>query len=239
MRHFFIDEEPKIGRHILLSEEDSHHLINVLRREPGEMVTVSYKGSVYQGIFIKESNELATIEITQSIDVETEREIILCQGVLKGQKIEEIFQHGTEVGINRFIPLQMKNSVSNLTKKYDRKRRRYNKILEEAAKQSKSPKIPKLENLMTVEELLMTIDKEDLLLVPYEHETQLFISEVDLSSYKKIYYIIGPEGGFDPIEIDLLEKAGAQFCSLGNRILRAETAAVATGFFLRSKLGGE
>jgi len=236
MRHFFIDEKATVGEIVHLSKEDSHHLTQVLRRSVGEKLTVSHQDRKYLGEFIGIRDQKACIRIEKELDAQlSTSKLVLCQGVVKGQKLEEIFKHATEVGVDHFIPLHMDRSVSDIRKKYHKRKDRYKKIIEEASKQCKRVNIPTLGDVVTIDEFLEN-KSEGQVIVPYESQESGSLTQIVDKSNKTIYYIIGPEGGFSPREAELLMDVNADFCTLGPRILRAETAAIAAGFCIKRLL---
>lgn len=236
MRHFFVDEKPKIKGTVLLSVEDSHHLTQVLRRGLGEKLTVSHDDKKYLGSYCGEEGQRVVVKIERELSSEASLpKLILCQGVVKGQKLEEIFQHGTEVGVDHFIPLHMDRTIADIRSKYHKRKPRYEKIIEEAAKQCRRTSIPSLGEIMTLEEVLAERPMGQLI-VPYEGQDSGELTKMLDKSSECIYYFIGPEGGFSPREIEALKEAGGKFCSLGPRILRAETAAIVAGFIIKTFL---
>ena len=125
-----------------------------------------------------------------------------------------------------FVPVNMKYCISKL--KDDKKIDRWQKIAEVAAKQSKRNIIPKVENLITMEQLKKEISEYDLVLIAYENERKTNIKEVikQNPNAERIGIIIGPEGGMSIEEVKNLEECGAKTVGLGKRILRTETAPI-------------
>ena len=125
-----------------------------------------------------------------------------------------------------FVPVNMKYCISKL--KDDKKIDRWQKIAEVAAKQSKRNIIPKVENLITMEQLKKEISEYDLVLIAYENERKTNIKEVikQNPNAERIGIVIGPEGGMSIEEVKNLEECGAKTVGLGKRILRTETAPI-------------
>ena len=125
-----------------------------------------------------------------------------------------------------FVPVNMKYCISKL--KDDKKIDRWQKIAEVAAKQSKRNIIPKVENLITMEQLKNEISEYDLVLIAYENERKTNIKEVikQNPNAERIGIVIGPEGGMSIEEVKKLEECGAKTVGLGKRILRTETAPI-------------
>ena len=112
----------------------------------------------------------------------------------------------------------------------DKKLERWQKIAEVAAKQSKRNSVPKVEHIVKLEDVLKKKDEYDLMLLAYENEENLYIKEalknIDKKNKYKIAIIIGPEGGLSPEEVEKVKKEDVKVVSLGDRILRTETAPI-------------
>ena len=139
----------------------------------------------------------------------------------------------------------MERCVSKINGKDAAKKiERWQKIAEVAAKQSGRDMIPNIENVMTIKQIAGLIDTLDMLIVPYERaEGYSFKDAVDEIKDKNIDNIsigivIGPEGGFEPSEIEILKDSGAKIVTLGKRILRTETVALAMSSVIMYELGG-
>jgi 16S rRNA (uracil1498-N3)-methyltransferase len=161
---------------------------------------------------------------------ELSAKITLFQGYPKGDKLETIVQKAVELGVFEVVPVTMKRCVVKLDdKKAAKKVERFNAISLSAAKQSKRGIIPKVRDVMSMQEACEYAGKMDCVLLPYENaegisHSRTLISE--LNRYENIGVFIGPEGGFEPSEVAMIEAVGGQTLSLGHRILRTETAAV-------------
>ena len=142
--------------------------------------------------------------------------------------MEYIIQKCVELGVHKIVPVNMKYCIAKI-KDEDKKNVRWNKISEVAAKQCKRNLIPKIEKSISFNQLLSEVKKYDLAIVAYENEDNVTIKDVLVKSKKpkNIAVIIGPEGGLSIDEIEDLSKSGSKIVSLGNRILRTETAPIA------------
>lgn len=236
MHRFFVNLNQISDTKIYISGEDFKHITKVLRLGKGETIEVC-NGQGLDYMVVLEAPLDGTIignitEITSSKGETGDMNITLFQGLPKGSKMEVIIQKAVELGVNRIVPFQSKRSVSQIKEKKDKKIERWQRIAYEAAKQSKRGIVPVIGELMEVEELLQELDSFDLLLLAYEDEKKHSLKEVltGLSQGQEdkhplnIGVMIGPEGGFDPQEVSLCQLAGVKSVSLGNRILRTETA---------------
>ena len=180
---------------------------------------------------IQKERVITTIVEKIQTKVESNVEINLYQGLPKAEKMELIIQKTTELGIYKIIPIDMIRCVVKLDEKDQKKKiERWQKIAETASKQSKRDIIPKIENKIKIKEVIEKIKEYDMFIVAYEEENNITLKQVlkDISNKNsyKIGILVGPEGGIDIKEIDLLRENGATIVSLGKRILRTETAPI-------------
>lgn len=236
MSKFFVKENQIFNNKIEIIDEDVNHIKNVLRLNVGEEIKICDQDNSKNYICeIKEiSSKKVECEILKEIENEAEGnvELHIIQGLPKADKMEIIIQKGTELGVTKFIPTNMKRCIVKLDRKDQAKKiDRWNKIAEVAAKQSGRDLIPKVTDLETIKTITSKITEYDLVLVAYEMEKETYIKEelLKLKSIKenyKIAVVIGPEGGLELEEVELLKSQGAKVISLGKRILRTETVAL-------------
>lgn len=233
MPKFFIKENQINNNKIHILGEDVNHIANVLRMKKEDEIQICNQETGEN--YITKINSFTKNEIECEIinkisnTVESNVDITLFQGVPKFDKMELIIQKNTEVGVKKIVPVLMQRTVVKLDEKTTAKKiERWQKIAEVAAKQSMRDIIPKVENITKLEEI--SKQDYDIILVAYENEEKNML-KTELEKIKgkekyKIAVIIGPEGGISEKEIELLEKIGAKFVSLGKRILRTETAGI-------------
>lgn len=239
MQHFFVDASQVSEKTIWIEGPDVNHMKNVLRMRIGEELTVSDgQGQEYLcqiQNFEEEQVQLRILE-TKVSDTELPSKIYLFQGLPKQEKMELIVQKCVELGIYAIVPVAMKRCVVKLdAKKGAKKVERWNGIAASAAKQSGRGIMPEVQQIRTYKEALEMADDLDVVLVPYECADGMAHTKELIQSIKpgqSVGIFIGPEGGFDPDEIELAKKKGGQIVTLGKRILRTETA----GFTLLSVL---
>lgn len=233
MNRFKISE---LGNDVFwLRDSERDHLAKVLRLKSGDLVLgFDNTGMEYTSVIEKIEDKSVTCRIlsTNHPDVEAHSSVYLVAGLSKGEKMEWVIQKGTELGMEGLIPLRTKRSVMHLegSKAKDRVVR-WQKIASEAAKQSHRVQEPKLFEVCDWRNLAEQLPPDTQWIIPYEEELtqRLAFALESLDPKSPIAILIGPEGGFDPTEVALAqEKLGAQSVSLGPRILRTETAALAT-----------
>ncbi len=230
MQRYFIKEDLTNKQNLILSANDFHHLKNVMRSKNGDEITcIDINGQVYFGMI--DDIDQGLIKIIKKLDENNELdvEVTLIYALPKGDKFELVLQKATELGVSRIVPLLTQRCVVKTDKtKFTKKITRYEKILKEAAQQSRRNKIPQIVNVIKLNEISEYLGTYNL--VAYEEKAKagehLVLKQCldKLKANDKITIIVGSEGGFDQKEIELMESMGISACSLGKRILRSETA---------------
>ena len=238
MYQFFVEEEQvqETENRIVITGSDVNHISNVLRMKTGEKIRISStKGCSYfcKIAELTMDEVIAKIEAVDETGTELSNNIYLFQGLPKSDKMELVIQKAVELGVYEVIPVSMKNCVVKLDeKKAQGKRKRWQAIAESAAKQSKRTMIPQIHEVLSFKEAVQTAQKLDIVLVPYENERGMDATRELLHGIQRgqsIGVFIGPEGGFAPEEIAMVaEQESMHKISLGRRILRTETAGLAT-----------
>lgn len=234
MQRYFIPSHQISEKQCFFTDQDAHHIVKVMRYQPGDQVV----GSDGLGrTFLVRLKEIEKDQVSGEIlhDLDEERElpirVTVAQGLPKGDKLEWVLQKGTELGAHHFIPFYSSRTIVKYDeKKATKKTERWKKIIKEAAEQSHRNKLPQIESIYSFEQLSNV--KADLKLVAYEKEAQginekptLLARELQkLQPNQSLLVVIGPEGGFDEQEMNTLEQKGFYRISLGSRILRTETA---------------
>ncbi|MBC8631186.1 16S rRNA (uracil(1498)-N(3))-methyltransferase [[Eubacterium] tenue] len=230
----------------IIEGEDVKHISKVLRCRVGEELEIcDNDNNEYICEITNIDKSQVNLNILKRVDIkrESDLKIKVYQGLPKGPKMEMILQKLTEVGVDEIILVQTKRTVVKVDdKKEDKKIERWERIIYEAAKQSKRGKIPKLRGVLSFKEALADMKENDFNIAPYENEKTKTIKQAIKGKYiNNIGIFVGPEGGFEDTEINAIEEIGGQSVSLGPRILRTETASlVASSIVLYelSDLGG-
>lgn len=231
MYKFFVEDNQINNDKIVINNEDYNHLVNVLRMKIGDVILITNKNS--KETYKCEIDEIKINEVKCNIlnkenkKVELEVKIDLYQGLPKADKMEYIIQKSVELGVNKIVPVNMKYCIAKI-KDEEKKNIRWNKISEVAAKQCKRNIIPKIDKSINMDTLYNEIKKYDLVIVAYENEENITLKTAlrESAKIKNIAVVVGPEGGFSLDEVDKLRENGAKIVSLGNRILRTETAPI-------------
>lgn len=235
MSLFIIKSEQKKDDIISIIGNDSFHLNTVLRKKDGDSIR-----------FLDDNNYCHTCEIISISNDKTISRVLdskkrektaihkidLIFPYLKGKKNDFIIQKGTELGVSNFIPYKFKNSVSKPN--FEQKKERYEKIIFSACKQSERATPPLVLNeLQEISDLKTKNNKADSKMIKillFVNEKKITIKDIlseiiDIGSH--ICIAIGPEGGIDKSEVEQFQKMGFSTASLGNNILRSETAVIA------------
>jgi 16S rRNA (uracil1498-N3)-methyltransferase len=211
--------------HIKVPPEKSRYLLSVLRCKKGDEVTViDGRGGAYASQIVSINKKDVFIDITAELSLNTElpAQLILCQGLLKGEKMDLVVQKATELGVSEIVPLVTERSIVKETRKVQR----WRTIAEEAAEQCGRAVIPAVR---PPQELSKVFDgnKMNGLLFWEKGGTGLSEAMASVDTGKAVHIFIGPEGGFTGDEVREAEEHGIVITTLGKRILRAETAAIA------------
>lgn len=226
MQQFFYDELLILSNSYPLNSDVNYQLKKVLRVNNGYKFRLVDSN---QDVFMCEYQD-GLAYVSEKLDEYNELEIDITAivALIKNDKFDFCVQKLTELGVNRIVPYIARRSVVK-PGKGNNKLDRIKKIAREASEQSHRNKIPEICDYATYKDLEKY--KSELNLLAYEKETKTIS---DLKKYKSITYIIGPEGGFEPGEVEDIISLGFDSISLGKRILRAETAAI----FLASVIAG-
>lgn len=243
MPKFFVKNEQIKENEITINGEDVNHIKKVLRAKIGDELQIcnSQNGENFLCDIQSLDNEKINCIIKQKLEISTESNIkvTIFQGLPKADKMEYIIQKSVELGVTDITPVEMKRCVVKFDEKDKvKKQARWQKISEVAAKQCGRDIIPEINSLINIKNLCNLIEKYDIVLVAYENEKETTLKEqllkikTDTINNKKqdeqvkIGIVIGPEGGLEPQDVELLKQNGAKVITLGKRILRTETVAL-------------
>ena len=226
MPRFFIDGTAD-GR-AYIAGADALHIAKALRMRPGEALTLcDGKGTDFDGVLETVTDRQVTVRISASRPSQAEPTlaVTLYQGLPKGDKMDWIIQKAVELGVTAVVPVATRRSVARLEGKADKKQERWQRIAAEAAGQCGRGMLPSVERPLSWSQALSRLSGEPAL-VFYEGGGRP-LRELVTPSTRRLSVFVGPEGGFDPEEIDAIRRQGVGVATLGPRILRCETAPLA------------
>ncbi|MGN0185169.1 MAG: 16S rRNA (uracil(1498)-N(3))-methyltransferase [Aristaeellaceae bacterium] len=232
MNSFYIEGRGEVGATVQLKPEDARHCAQVLRMERGEeFYAVGEGGGRFLAELCEVSKESCTALLREALsDNESGLRVTVYQGLPKADKLELVVQKLTELGAARLVPVKMERCVVKLNDKdAQKKQERLQKIAREAAKQCKRGGCLEVAASQSWKQLRDQMAAHDLLLVPWEDANNFGLKAAHeaFPEAKDVGIVIGPEGGMSEAEVRALEDLGAKQITLGPRILRTETAAIA------------
>lgn len=231
MQQYSIETATMVDETIQLNKEQAHHIAHVMRMKEGERIRIADANAhLYYASVVYEGNDVKAL-IQEGIADHTKNavQITLLQGMIKGEKWDYLLQKSAELGVDRLVPfVSSRCVVKSKEEKLDKKMQRWNKILQEGCEQCKRSTQVNLTQPQGFANLVHY--KSDLNLIAYEDADRCSERLVDvLKQYPNstsVSIVIGPEGGFSKEEVTSMVQAGFHRVSLGERILRAETAAL-------------
>jgi len=222
---FYTPELTDISKEIILSDTEFRHVKNTLRKKVGDSLHTTNGNGLLAECRIK---NLSPREIILQVEHINSKEksrphIALAFSLLK-QHNEFIIEKCTELGVYEFFPFFAKRNVKNSLSANQFER--LQKIAIAAIKQCDSAHLPEIHKPLNFNELLKKLSPEYMPILAWEEESRQNLHDVLHNAEKDICLIVGPEGGFEKNEVDIALQHSAQIVSLGNHILRAETAAI-------------
>ena len=225
MQRYFVKE--KINDKFILEQSDIHHIKNVMRNKNNDKIEVVYDKKTFicniDNINDCSLSIIEELEENNELDIEL---VVVCS-LVKEQKMDLILQKLTELGVSKIIPLKTERSIVKIDEKRESKKLiRWQAICKEASEQAKRNSVPIVTDIYSLKQLIN--EEADIKLLCSVNEKNNFINNY-LQNYEncaKMIVVIGPEGGFSDKEEEFLVSNGYDRVSLGNRVLRVETATI-------------
>jgi 16S rRNA (uracil1498-N3)-methyltransferase len=228
------------GELVSLPEKLAHQVRNVLHLAIGEqLVLLDNSGDELVSVIARSSRLEVEVEVLERRVGKREApvNIILCQGLLKSARFEWLLEKGTELGVSTFAPIICHRSTSGLDGAGSAKIQRWQRIIQEASEQCGRAGLPELLPIRSLTHALHDIPSDALAIMPWEEARNASLHDAlqtirphncqDIPTTMTVVLFIGPEGGLTAEEVSLAQEHGVQVVTLGQRILRAETAALA------------
>jgi len=215
-----------VGSTIELDGPEGKHAVQVRRMRTGEAIQLSDgKGLRARGSVVEVASSSLKLLVEEVIQEELpSRQITLVQALAKGDRDELAIQAATELGVTAVLPWQAGRSISRWDgPKKAKGQTRWQQIVSEAAKQSLRAFTPVVAQIVDTKELSSKVQEFDLVLVLDTTATEQ-LAEMTIPNSGKLAIVVGPEGGIDQAELDLLQNSGAKLVSLGANVLRTSTA---------------
>ena len=234
MQQYFLNKELNVDSTYELSKDDSNHIVRIMRKKINDKVYVVFNNEIKYICNIIDNNvDKVLITPYEQVDGSNELPIKITVAIppLKNDKIEYLIQKITELGVSNIVLFNSERNIAKIKKdKVDSKLNRWNKIIKEAAEQSKRNIIPDITYVDSLGDLIKFSENYDYKVVAYEKESvnedninlkKLLTSDLN---NKDVIAVFGSEGGLSEQEIDSLIDGKFDVIGLGKRILRAETA---------------
>lgn len=220
-----------------ISDNDqTYKIFKVLRlKESDELVLLDGSGITYNAQIISFFSRKVQCKLLsrRSVNTEPSLKITIAQSLLKGPKFDYALQKNTEIGVSGFIPVTCERTIirveeDGISRNIDKKIERYQKIVQDASEQSERGIVPRVENILSLQELCkLNLANYDLKLICLERSQNIgSIKEVlngIQDKVQKVLILIGSEGGFTEEEVKLASASGFTSVTLGKRIYRSET----------------
>jgi 16S rRNA (uracil1498-N3)-methyltransferase len=243
IQRFFLPQSYFSSGQVNLPEPVQHQLKSVLRMETGEQViALDPQGMEYRVELVPgpEGNFTGKILSRAMNRAEAHTRVTLCLPLTQREKFEWVLQKGTEAGVAAFQPLVTQRALVQDGSLLEKKRARWEAIIKEAAEQCGRGCLPELKETLSLKAALQSLpETHDRSLAAWVDERQIGLEDA-LAGFAPggtLALFIGPEGGFDPAEIDAMREVGVQPFSLGARVLRMETAAILAPALILYQLG--
>ena len=225
---------------ICISESERHHLLNVLRLRTGDRIEI-FDGVGNRYVASLSSTRTSPLQakiLQHQFQPHTPPYITLFQALPKFDKMDLIVQKTTEIGVNEIAPMICQRSVPKSVVPQKRISR-WQRIANEAAKQCKRPHFAHVLAPHGLEKCLGRVIDWDLLILLWEGEKRQKLKEIlrNREDAKSVGLFVGPEGGFTDEEVELALQNGCQPATLGENILRTETAAIVSVAAVMYELG--
>lgn len=244
MRHFFAEKTVTPGEKLTLTGSDARHIKKVLRLQPGDSIGLfDGCGAAYTARIENFVPDGIEIEILSSAPAATDSpvRITIAQGFLKDKKMDGLARQLTELGAAKWMPFFAERSVPTPDpRRLAGRLARWQKISREALKQCKRGRLMAIEPVGTLQEVLRQARPCPVKILFWENRPQPFDLQAAVSQGagpQGVFALLGPEGGFAPVEVAAAVAEGFLTAGLGPRILRAETATVAAATLLQFLFG--
>ncbi len=237
MANFYARPENVGKERVSILGKEARHIFQVLRHKVGDKISVvDGRGMEYEVELEAVSLERVQGRILERRKGEREplTRVTLAQSIPKGSRMDYLIEKATELGVDRVIPVV--SARSQVLPDGDSKVRRWRRIALSAMKQSGRSILPAVEGVIRLPELLDSIEEQDLSLIAWEGGGKR-LGELLHDGIQSVLLVVGPEGGFQESEVNLVTRKGALAVTLGKRTLRSETAGIALLTVLLHELG--
>ena len=231
-RRFFVESLAEPGKRLTLRDDEAHHMLNVIRVRTGEEVLLfDGSGREAHARLAEAKRREARLDIlsVEEVDREPPRTLTLACALPRATRMDWLVEKCCELGVARLIPMVTQRSVVKPSRREDNQVRRWQRTVIEAAKQSGRTRLMEVTSILPFGSVFEQARHAAARIIasPGPGAEPLATLAARLEESATVFALIGPEGGFTAEEVELAMKAGCEPVSLGPRILRVETAAIA------------
>jgi len=240
MDRIILNQKVELGKEVLIQGPPLEALRIQGGRVGGLVTLTDPEGNDFRGRILRLSETEASVFMFDAFPSPTESrlEIVLLQALPEKERMEMIIQKATELGVSAIFPFQSQRSISLKEREGKQKKaHRWQSVAVKAVQQSRRAKVPLIGGCRSFQEVLEDCKEDGLKILLWEKEGQPLKDVVRQRPAKKIYVVVGPEGGLTEGEVKLAEEKGFVAVKLGQRILRTETAAISVVGILQYELG--
>lgn len=210
-----------------LTGEQAGHLIRVLRVKPGMQYDIVTGDHVHRGTLEEIAGNRVVFALHEEVEPDIALPVTLVLAVFKFDRLEWAIEKVTELGVSAIIPVIARRTEKHLANSAEKRVERWRRIAHEAAQQSRRSQVPSVSDPTTLKDFLSAEVRGQKQIVLAEKERVTMLLDCLSDHNAQIQVAIGPEGGWTGEELAEFKEKGWQAASLGPRILRAETAAIA------------
>jgi len=216
------------GNRALLTGAHAAHLARVLRARIGQEFDISAGSQVRRGRITTIDPERVEFELGEEIASPSPPRVTLALAIFKFDRMEWAIEKCTELGVSTIVPLIAQRTNTHLASSASRRVERWRRIVRQAAEQSRQVQPPEIRAPIKLKDAIALPGHRRILLSEGEQETTLIEALQSDAIGSDVVLALGPEGGWTDGEVERFRASGWLTASLGNAILRAETAAIAT-----------
>lgn len=209
-----------------LTGDQAAHLARVLRAEPGQIFDVVANGFLHRAEITSVSEREVVFALHEELEAEAALPVHLLLAVFKFDHLEWGIEKATELGAARITPVLARRTEKHLSQAAAKRVERWRRIVREAAQQSRRSDVPEVDDPQTLKAALQSVSAETRLLLAETEQENTIAAALEGAS-QSVGLAVGPEGGWTAEEMQLFTEHGWKHVTLGPRILRAETAAIA------------
>jgi 16S rRNA (uracil1498-N3)-methyltransferase len=210
-----------------LKGEQAAHLARVLRAQPGQVFDVVANGFLHRAEIVSVAEHEVVFALHEELEAESALPVHLLMAVFKFDHMEWGIEKATELGVARITPVIARRTEKHLAQAAAKRVERWRRIVREAAQQSRRSDVPEVNDPVMLKTALGMVGAEKKLLLAETEQENSLVSELRKSELASVALAIGPEGGWAAEEMAMFSDGGWKPVTLGPRILRAETAAIA------------